>query len=1293
MIKKIQILIFIILLFSNLINAQITNNEILKASDNFIIENSIFKGFSHKLEVIDLFSEKELVAHLVQLKPEGYIIFTSSKNLSPIFSYSEIGIFNVKEAEANSVFQSFLNNLKTQSKLANSQSAKYANIIKKNNKAWDNLITENKTVNTKSDYQYGSYLTDIWGGVNCWDNEGNFIYPTSYFTPNHYSPGCVAISASQILNYYEWPPVGVGSHTNYDNDGSSWGDYYAQFGSTKYDWENMLDDYQGEYSNDTEQRAVGQLMYHLGVAVDMDYEDLGSTSHVNRVPNAFQSYFRTTGHYQTWSWSDFGIRLRENLENGMPVQFGVEADNGEKHACVCDGYRYNEGEDKFYHLNMGWWNWYAGNAWYNIYDEFSALGYTIITGGVFDILPKPMMNKVVRTEDYHQFTVNWNVSENLKWDAFELQESYNNGTWTTIDNNIIDTLYLRNVIADGIYKYRVRSKVGGAFYSDSYSNTGVVQVGETIFLNFDGDDSFFVNDSYDKLDVSDEWTYEAWVKVNSYNSNDWSVIMDRRGSFSLYLIDDADSDFAVRFVTRDGADAIVASLRSDNSDLNLEFGKWFHVAVSYDGTDAKLFLNGNLIEENNDASFTFASSTNALNIGGRYWGSYSRYINGQIDEVHLSAKAKYIEEFCPNRFENIEVDENTRLLLNLQFGTGTSLYDASHNFLYVGLRDAPSLADWQTEITPIVNIQPISQTACSGSVGFEVDASNTDAYQWQTYEGSGFTNFTNDGNVTGSNTHSLNINDASSYGEDNIVRCILSNSTVPHTCSQDALFSIYENCTIWDGTSWSNGFPDATKSAMINANYSAIDFITTDNLTISESAVLTISENYTLKVEGDFVNKGTLLLESENADQISGTFIHNGSVINYGNFIAQKKFETPNAEMVENSYLFSNPTNSLMEIANVFNNSPNIFENGENITSWDLLSPENRIENDKAYLFQNNEDDIVTFEGNLNTGTKNKELKQLGNNDFFSFISNPYPSYVNWNSEIGWDKQNIASSIYTYDLFNNGNSFNYSVWDGTVGLHSGNGYIKPMDAYFVYMTDFRSNLQFDNDVRVSTEDINIPTSILENLIRFKFETEDESIYDESVIYFRDTENASLKVLPLSENKHYTFIPASGKKYAMKRLVNPNLDTLVSVGFKTSEGGQIRFKVTEFTFDDATPVQLKDLWTGHYQMLEEGSTYTFTASTSEPDNRFKLYFGDYVVSVKDVENDNLIKAWSSKDNIFIENLSSENINYQLYDISGKLISEGNSNKELTTFKNMNVGIKILKITNPNISKTYKLSIIK
>lgn len=1275
-----KISIVIILLIVGNVKAQIPAGELQKASKNFISKTSVFKKQTVSNDILNLRVANKTVAYCVNLIPEGYIIFTASKKLSPVFSFSEKGKFNIEESKKQPVFQDLLKHLSKVEEIIDNNKSKYQKLISKNQKEWENLISQKKS--PKEDYQYGVYLTDIWGGVNCWDNEGNMVYPTNYFTPNHYSAGCVAISAAQILHYYEWPVYGTGYHTDNDNSGSSQGSYSVSFGTTKYDWANMLDDYQGEYSTDDEQRAVGRLMYHAAVAVDMDFENSGSTSNVIDVPNALQTYFRMTGHYQTISWSEFGTRLRQNLENGMPVQFGVKSDGGDEHACVCDGYRYNEGETKYYHMNMGWWNWYGGNAWYNIFGDFNAVGYTSITGGVFDIVPKPVMNTVVRTSDYHQFIVNWKVSKKLQWESFDLEQSYNNGTWTTVATGITDTLYNQTVTADGNYKYRVRAKINGSYISDSYSNVGVVQVGEITCLDLDGDDSFFINDSYNKLDLSNEWTYEAWVKTEMYNSGDWSVIMDRRSVISLYLIDDADADFAVKFAIRDASDNITSSIQSDNSSVNLELGKWFHVAVSRDGTTTRFFINGELIGQSTDADYILTSSTNALNVGARYWGSYSRYFTGQIDEIKVSDKAQYTQEFCPDRFDLLQNDNNTILLLNLQYGTGTALFDASRNFSSVSLRSSPYTASWYSEAVPIINTQPRNETACSGSVNFNLDADYADNYQWQINSGTGFVNLTNDANISGATTNSLTIADVSTFTDNNYIRCILSNTPVSKTCSETIDMNIYTNCTVWNGTSWSNGLPDATKSAIIDANYIADNFITTDNLTINEGDTLFINENYTLDVKGDFLNKGVLALKSDNANQIPGTFIHTGDVINYGNMISEIKYDA------DYNYLITSPVNTSNLISEVFTNNPNLYENSGTVDTWTLFEG-NSIQKQTPYLYSSIDNDKAVFVGDFNTGTLKTKFRKLGGDDF-AFAINPYPSVIDWNATSGWINDNIKTNLYTFDATNNGNSGNFSVWDGTVGIHAGNGYIKPGEAFFVNMSDYRSSIQTSNDVQISTADMTTVPDTPQNLIRFQFENEDATIYDEGIVYFSDSENKPIKPMPLKDDIHYTFFPSSGKKYAIQRLHNPGMDTLISVGFKTSQGGQITFRVTDFTIDANTPVQLKDLLTGEYTMLENGSTYTFTAGTSEPDNRFKLYFGSYVVDVNNVKNE-VIKTWSDGKTIFIQNYKNQNFNYEVYNVLGELLTKGVSNSDFTNIKNLNTGINILKIYQGNSTQTNKFII--
>ena len=111
------------------------------------------------------------------------------------------------------------------------------------------------------------FMTDIWGGVNCLDNNNNNVYATNYYTPNHCSPGCVAIAPSQILHYYKWPIIGEGSNVYSDSYNGSLLRHKAFFDENNYDWGNMLDKYMGVSSTTIEQEAVGELMYDIGEAL------------------------------------------------------------------------------------------------------------------------------------------------------------------------------------------------------------------------------------------------------------------------------------------------------------------------------------------------------------------------------------------------------------------------------------------------------------------------------------------------------------------------------------------------------------------------------------------------------------------------------------------------------------------------------------------------------------------------------------------------------------------------------------------------------------------------------------------------------------------------------------------------------------------------------------------------------------------------------------------------------------------------------------------------------------------
>ncbi len=698
--KKLLIFVIVLTVLNFSIKAQVSKKEVITIAKNFLSQNrhNNLKSTLPSSPKVIRDAKQSILAYVLNLKPRGYIIVAPSKAISPIIAFSYQNNFDFTDKPNNILLNILKQDMEQQLGCIGSQLSEEAmEHIARNKSKWNDYSQSKLLLKKATSIQYGPLLSDIWGGVNCYDQDSNTIYTGNYFTPNHYSPGCVATSLSQILNYLQWPENGTASHTDYDNSGNSQGNYYANFANTTYDYAHMLDNYQYEISSDEQRRAMGLLAYHCGIALDMDYENYGSTSNINRTPAVLNNYFRATSHYEDASWYYFWPRLRANLEDGYPVQFALKATNGAGHAMVCDGYQIDNTGTKFYHLNMGWWG--ACNNWYNLQASFSACGYSIINGAVFDIHPNPLMKEAIRSNEEKKFTLSWRVSQHLSAESFEIEQSFNGGAWTIVAENITDTIYSMSVADAGLYQFRVRAKINGGYYINSYSNSiSVVVKDDLTFLDFDGDDSFFIRDNANNdLDISSNWTIETWIKIDNRTSGTYPVVLDRQNVFSMYLISDIEGDYGIRFVARNSSGSITASVRSDYSSTYMYYNEWNHIALTRDAYQTRLFINGHLVDSSTDIDFNLSASTKALNVGARYWGSYERYLDGKIDGLSISSRAKYINDFTPIRFDKFTPDAYTKLLISMDEGTGTALEDASENFTGIALRSSPNLANWMFE--------------------------------------------------------------------------------------------------------------------------------------------------------------------------------------------------------------------------------------------------------------------------------------------------------------------------------------------------------------------------------------------------------------------------------------------------------------------------------------------------------------------------------------------------------------------------------------------------------------------
>ncbi len=232
------------------------------------------------------------------------------------------------------------------------------------------------------------------------DNPYNLYCPTGQGGPGgHAYAGCVATAMSMVMKKWNWPDHGQSSHS-YTPQG--YPTQTVNFENTYYEWNNMPNT-----CNNSNYQAVATLMYHCGVAVDMQYGSQGSGAYSQDVPGAISSYFRYTSHatrlerdlYSKYDWEEM---LIESLQEGFPMYYsGSDTDGG--HAFVCCGYR--ESDRKFY-FNWGWSgfnnNYFAIDA-LNTYSGY----FNSNQAAIFDFIPDYIYDALLPAPDALQV-----VSEN-----------------------------------------------------------------------------------------------------------------------------------------------------------------------------------------------------------------------------------------------------------------------------------------------------------------------------------------------------------------------------------------------------------------------------------------------------------------------------------------------------------------------------------------------------------------------------------------------------------------------------------------------------------------------------------------------------------------------------------------------------------------------------------------------------------------------------------------------------------------------------------------------------------------
>ena len=213
-------------------------------------------------------------------------------------------------------------------------------------------------------------------------------YPYNMYAPGGCPTGCVATAMAQLMKYWEWPTTGTGEHSY---NAMGYGEQYANFGATTYDWDNMVELYTSSATQE-QKEAVATLMYHCGVSVNMMYEPDGSGAFSVDVPIAINTYFSYSDQAthitkSNYSYNDWIALLKSNIDQHIPLYYSGQSTEG-GHAFICDGY---DSDDLFY-FNWGWGG--SANGYFLIdgehfdYSGSQAIVYDFIPNYVYAAMPK-----------------------------------------------------------------------------------------------------------------------------------------------------------------------------------------------------------------------------------------------------------------------------------------------------------------------------------------------------------------------------------------------------------------------------------------------------------------------------------------------------------------------------------------------------------------------------------------------------------------------------------------------------------------------------------------------------------------------------------------------------------------------------------------------------------------------------------------------------------------------------------------------------------------------------------------
>ena len=299
--------------------------------------------------------------HLFAIDGGGFVITSADDRMQPILAYSRTANFSFPIPD-NLLYWLKGYDMQIRSVMDDSSAIQHPD--------W-RLLASSKHPKAVYDTTMGPLLTTTWSQEPYY----NSVCPSG--AGGQTVTGCVATAMGQVMKYWNWPETGAGSHSYIENE---YGMLSADFGATTYDWQHMPNHLTAS-SSSTEVDAVATLLYHCGVAVEMDYATSAqggsgamhhSAGHLSTpsAETALRDYFKyspalTNIARRFFTTEEWAALLKNEIDHLRPVLYSGVSFRADGHEFVLDGYD----TTGFFHFNWGWGS--VDDGYYSLEDIHS----------------------------------------------------------------------------------------------------------------------------------------------------------------------------------------------------------------------------------------------------------------------------------------------------------------------------------------------------------------------------------------------------------------------------------------------------------------------------------------------------------------------------------------------------------------------------------------------------------------------------------------------------------------------------------------------------------------------------------------------------------------------------------------------------------------------------------------------------------------------------------------------------------------------------------------------------------